>query len=263
MDLELEGHGALVTASSSGLGKGAATALAREGCDVVINGRDEEKLQAAAEDIRTEADGEVVAIAGDLSEEGVPQALVDETVDRFGRLDHLVTNAGGPPHGWFRDTTDEDWYHAFDLLVMSTVRLVRAADEHLRNDGGGTIVNITSITVKEALDSLVLSNAVRMAVVGLEKTLSTEFAPEVRVNAVLPGTIETERVTEAIEHGIAEGTFDSYEEGVAGRVEETPLDRMGDPIELGELVAYLSSPRSSYVNGASVVVDGGASASNL
>jgi 3-oxoacyl-[acyl-carrier protein] reductase len=262
MDLELDGDAALVTASSSGLGNAAATALAREGANVVLNGRDGERLADAVDALRAEADGEVVGHRGDLTDAADVAALVDRAVTEFGGLDHLVTSAGGPPAGPFLETTDEDWYAAFDLLVMSVVRTVRAAAPHLR-DGGGSVVTITSRSVKEALDSLVLSNAVRMGVIGLEKTLSRELAPEVRANAVLPGPHETARMRELIRQGVERGEYGSYEDGRAARSEAIPLGRLGDPMELGDVVAFLCSPRAGYVNGAAIPVEGGGGRSNL
>jgi 3-oxoacyl-[acyl-carrier protein] reductase len=263
MDLEIDGDAALVTASSSGLGKASATALAREGANVVINGRDEDRLAAAVEEISETATGEVVPVAGDLTDPDDVERLVDRTVEEFGGLDHLVTSAGGPPSGPFLETADEDWYDAYDLLVMSVVRLCRAAADPLRAGEGGTIVTITSRSVKEAIDSLVLSNSVRMSVIGLEKTLSQEFAPDIRANAVLPGPHETARIRELIEQGVERGEYDSYEEGLAARGSSNPLERIGDPMELGDTVAFLSSPRSGYINGTAVPVDGGLGRSNL
>jgi 3-oxoacyl-[acyl-carrier protein] reductase len=263
MHLQLDGNAALVTASSSGLGKSSAKALAREGANVVVNGRDEERLAEAADEIREVAEGEVIEQPGDLTEKGDIEQLVERTVEEFGTVDHLVTSAGGPPSGPFLETTDEDWYEAFDLLVMSVVRLVREAEPHLREGEGGTIVNVTSRSVKEAIDQLVLSNSVRMSVIGLEKTLSKELAPEVRANAVLPGAHETARVEELIEQAMDRGEFDSYEEGLEDWAEGNPTERIGDPMELGDTVAFLSSPKSSYVNGVAVPIDGGSGASNL
>ncbi len=263
MDLEIAGDSALVTASSSGLGKASATALAREGANVVINGRDEDRLESAAEEVREAATGEVVTVPGDLTEPEDIERLVEATVEAFGGLDHLVTSAGGPPSGPFLETTDEDWYDAYDLLVMSVVRLAREAEPHLREGDGGSIVNITSRSVKEAIDSLVLSNSVRMSVIGLEKTLSKEFAPDVRVNAVLPGTHETPRIEDLVEQSVERGEYDSYEEGLADWAEEIPVGRIGDPIELGDTVAFLCSPRAGFINGQSIVIDGGDGESNL
>ncbi|MFC4440397.1 MULTISPECIES: SDR family oxidoreductase [Natrialbaceae] len=262
MDLQLDGNSALVTASSSGLGKASARALAQEGANVVMNGRDEDRLQKAVEDVRADATGEVIGHSGDLTEPDDITALVDRTVDEFEGLDHLVTSAGGPPSGPFLEKSDEDWYDAFDLLVMSVVRLVRGASGPLE-DGGGTVVNITSGSVKEAIDGLVLSNSVRMSVIGLEKTLSKELAPEVRANAVLPGIHETPRIREIIEQEIDRGEYDSYEEGLADRSSGIPNESIGDPMDLGRTVAFLSSPQSSYINGETITLDGGAGASNL
>ncbi|WP_222912885.1 SDR family oxidoreductase [Natrinema sp. SYSU A 869] len=262
MDLQLQGNAALVTASSSGLGKASARALAKEGANVVLNGRDEERLEAAVEDVRTDATGTVVGQSGDLTEPDDITALVERTVDEFGTIDHLVTSAGGPPSGPFLEKSDEDWYEAFDLLVMSVVRVVREAVDHLR-DGGGTIVTITSSSVKEAIDGLVLSNSVRMGVIGLEKTLSTELAPEIRANAVLPGVHETPRISEVIEQGLERGEYDSYEEGLEERSSGIPVGSIGDPMDLGRTIAFLSSPQSGYIDGETVTVDGGAGASNL
>ena len=262
MDLGIEGNAALVTASSSGLGKASALALAREGANVVVNGRDEARLESAVEALRAEATGRVVGQPGDVTDPTDIEALVDRTVDEFGGIDHLVTSAGGPPSGPFLDTDDGDWYDAYDLLVMSVVRLVRQAANHLKA-GGGTIVTITSRTVKEALDSLVLSNSVRMGVIGLEKTLSKELAPEVRANAVLPGIIETARINEIIEQALDRGEYETYEEGLADWSAEIPLERVGEPIELGDMVAFLSSERSSYINGTAIPIDGGSISANL
>ncbi|WP_049921756.1 SDR family oxidoreductase [Halopiger djelfimassiliensis] len=263
MDLRIDGNAALVTASSSGLGKASAKALAREGANVVINGRDADRLADAKADVEAVASGDVVAQQGDLTDEGDIERLVETTVEEFGGLDHLVTSAGGPPSGPFLETDDEDWYDAYDLLVMSVVRLAREAEPHLREgDEQGTIVTITSRSVKEAIDDLVLSNAVRMSVIGLEKTLSQEFAPDVRANAVLPGPHETERIEELVEQAVDRGDYDSYEEGLADWA-SNPLERVGQPMELGNTVAYLSSPLSGFINGESVLIDGGSTGANL
>jgi len=262
MDLAIDGNAALVTASSSGLGKASAKALAREGADVVINGRDEDRLADALEEIEAVASGEVVAQSGDLTDPDDIETLVERTVDEFGTINHLVTSAGGPPSGAFLDTDDDDWEDAYELLVMSVVRLAREAEPYLSEGDGGTIVTITSSSVKEAIDSLVLSNSVRMGVIGLEKTLSKEFAPEVRANAVLPGSHETSRIENLVNAALERGEYDSYEEGL-DEWAQNPLERVGDPMELGNTVAFLSSPKSGYINGAALPIDGGSTQSNL
>ncbi|MFW5939523.1 MAG: SDR family oxidoreductase [Halolamina sp.] len=263
MDLELDGTSALVTASSSGLGKASATALAREGANVVVNGRDEQRLAAAVDEVDAAGDGHVVGVQGDLTEKADIEHLVERTVEEFGGIDSLVTSAGGPPSGSFMDTTDEDWYQAYDLLVMSAVRTVRAAAPHLKESDQGTMTFVTSRSVKEAIDSLVLSNAVRMAVIGLEKTLSKELAPEVRANSVLPGPHETSRIEDLVNQAVERGDYEDYEEGLADWGVGNPMKRIGDPMELGDTVAFLSSPKSSYINGVALPIEGGAGASNL
>jgi len=263
MELDIDGHSALVTASSSGLGKAAAEALVREGANVVINGRGEDQLAEAVEELDDAGPETVVGHAGDLTDENDIKALVQRPVDEFGGLDHLVTTSGGPPSSPFMETTDEDWYAAFDLLVMSVVRTVREAADHLQDGDGGTIVTITSRSVKEAVESLVLSNSVRMGVIGLEKTLSRELTPEVRANAVLPGPHETQRQRNLIQAGVDRGEYESYEDGLAARGESSPLGRIGQPPEFGRAVAFLSSPVSSYINGVALPIDGGLTQSTL
>lgn len=257
MDLEIQGNTALVSASSSGLGKASATALAQEGANVIINGRDQERLDNAVADIEQVATGRVIGQQGDLTNKDDISSLVERTLDEFGRIDHLVTSAGGPPSGTFMDTTDEDWNQAHELLLMSVVRLIRESANSLQADGGGTIVNITSRTVKEAIGPLVLSNSVRMGVVGLEKTLSREFAPEVRANAILPGPHETDRIESLIEDAVGRGEYDSYDEGLESRADNVPLGKIGDPMGLGKMVAFLSAPCSDFINGTTVTIDGG------
>ncbi|WP_458209897.1 SDR family oxidoreductase [Haladaptatus sp. NG-SE-30] len=263
MDYGIDGNTALVAASSSGLGKASARVLASEGANVVINGRDQNRLDDAVADVQDVADGDVVGVQGDLTDADDIERLVDRTVGEFGGLDHLVTNAGGPPSGPFMEMDDEDWYDAFDLLVMSVVRLARESAPYLRDGDDGTIVTIASRSVKEAIPSLVLSNSVRMGVIGLEKTLSKEFAPEVRSNAVLPAPHETARQRELIQAAVDRGKYDSYEEGLDTKGDINPLGRIGDPMELGDVVAYLSSEHSSFLNGVAIPVDGGQGASNL
>ncbi|MEF8873750.1 MAG: SDR family oxidoreductase [Candidatus Thermoplasmatota archaeon] len=262
MDLGIEGNTALVTASSSGLGYASAEALAEEGVNVVINGRGQEKLDKAVEELQKTAAGEVVGISADLSKEEDIVQLVNGTIEEFGTIDHLVTCVGGPPSKKFMETREEEWYAAFDTLLMSVVLLVQETQQYLK-EGKGTIVNITSISVKESIDDLVLSNSVRMGVIGLMKTLSRELAPEIRVNAVLPGYTETERVKELLNQSIERGDIDDYQEGLDDLSENTPLERIGQPEELGDVVAFLSSERSSYMTGVAVPVDGGWSRSNL
>jgi NAD(P)-dependent dehydrogenase (short-subunit alcohol dehydrogenase family) len=170
-------------------------------------------------------------------------------------------SAGGPPSGSFLETDDEDWYGAYDTLVMSAVWTTRAAYPHLRDSEAGSITAITSRSVREVIDDLVLSNAVRRAVIGLVKTQAREFAPEVRVNAVLPGAHETARMEELISDAVDRGDYEDYQAGLDDWGEDVPLGRMGDPQELGDVVAFLASDRASYVTGTALALDGGSTRS--
>ena len=256
MDLELDGDAALVTAASSGLGKASAAALAREGANVAVCSRSESNLDAAVEDLRADAAGDVEGVVADITDPDDVKAVVRATVDAFGGLDHVVTSAGGPPSGSFLDTREREWYEAYDLLVMSVVRTLKAAHSHLA-DGGGTVTCITSTSVEEPIEGLVLSNAVRRGVVGLAKTVAREWAPDVRANVVMPGTHETSRMSDLVEQGVERGEYGDYDEGMTEWTDDIPLGRAGDPEELGNMVAFLASERAGFVTGASVPVDGG------
>lgn len=257
MDLHLDGDVALVTASSRGLGFASAQSLAREGAHVAICGRDPEGLAAAEATLEGIGSGRVLAQEADLTDPAAVEALVEAAVDEFGGLDHLVTSAGGPPSGGFHDMDDSDWYGAYDTLVMSAVWTVREAYPHLDDSEKGTWTAITSRSVREVIDDLVLSNAVRRAVIGLVKSVSRDFAPSVRANAVLPGAHETSRIEELVEDAVERGEHDTYEDGLAEWGEDVPLGRIGDPQELGDVVAFLASARAGYVTGTSLPVDGG------
>ncbi len=263
MDLKIKGNSALITASSSGLGKAVATALVKEGVNVVVNGRNEERLNKTVQELKSLNKGKVVGQVADITKKEDIKKLVEKTYNTYGRLDHLVTSAGGPPSKSFVETSDEDWYKSFDLLVMSVVRLVRESLDYLKEGEGGTIVNLTSISVKEAIEDLVLSNSVRMSVIGLMKTLTKELGPKIRVNAILQGLHETDRVKYLLEKQVDDGNFKTYEEALNSKSINIPLKRIGEPMELGEFVTFLCSKKASYLNGASIVLDGGASSSNL
>lgn len=263
MNLGIKGDSALILASSSGLGKASAEALIKEEVNVIINGRNKDRLEKSLKELHGLGKGKVVGQVGDITKRSDISKLVDRTVEEFGGLDHLVTCAGGPPSKTFMETTEEQWYHSFDLLVMSVVRAVKESIPYLKESNNGTIVNITSLSVKEAIESLVLSNSVRMAVIGLMKTLSKELGPDIRVNAILPGPHETNRIKNLIEEGMERGDFESYQEGLEYWSKDIPLNRIGKPHELGEMVTYLCSKKCSYINGTAIPIDGGASRSNL
>ncbi len=253
----MDGNAAVVTASTSGLGLASAEALVREGANVAICGRDPDRLDEARERLASLDGGDVLARQADVTNPSDVDDLVDATADAYGGVDHLVTSAGGVPSGAFLDMEDRDWYSAYDTLVMSHVWTLEAAHPYLAESDAGSVVAITSTSVREAIDGLVLSNAVRRAVLGVVKTVAREWAPDVRANAVLPGAHETPRIEELIEQALERGEYDDYDEGLADWAADIPVDRIGDPGELGDVVAFLSSPRASFVTGADVPVDGG------
>jgi 3-oxoacyl-[acyl-carrier protein] reductase len=257
MDLGLENLVALVTASSKGLGRATALQLAREGSKVVICARGEEALSATRDEIAAFG-GEVLAVVADVAAPETPQLLVDAALDRFGQLDILVANAGGPPPGGFLAFEEKDWDAAIQLTLMSFVRLCYAAIPALKQSGQGSILACTSITVKQPIPNLVLSNSLRLAVTGLVKTLADELGPDgVRVNAICPGSTRTDRIEQLLADRAARaGT--TIDEQAAQMAAEIPLGRVGRPEEFGRVAAFLSSPAASFVNGVSLLVDGGA-----
>ena len=257
MDLQLDGTVAVVTASSSGLGKASSKALAREGANVVINGRDDRRLNDAAKEVRNVASGSVIAQPGDITDPDDVSALVGRAVDEFGRLDHLVTSAGGPTPMRPLEPDDDDWHDTFELLTLSVVRLVREAADHLRADGGGSIVTITSLAAKRSTPRNALSSAVRPSVVALENTLSKDLAPDVRVNAVLPGVHDTPRLEAIFDEAVENGEYASHEAAKEAKGDTIPMKQVGDPDAFGDAVAFLCSPRAEHITGAAVPIDGG------
>ncbi len=257
MNLGLQDKVALVTAASRGLGRAVAMELAREGARVAICARQEGPLSEAADAIRQTTGAEILAVPADVSDPQGVERVVEATLSRFGRIDILVTNAGGPPPGRFLDFTPADWEAAVQLTLMSVVRLCYAVVPTMRAQKSGSIVAMTSVSVKQPLPNLILSNSLRLAVVGLVKTLADELAPDgIRVNAVCPGWTKTERVEQLLRDRAARnGT--SVEEEEAKITAAIPLGRMATPEEFARAVAFLSSPAASYITGISLLVDGG------
>ena len=257
MDLGLRGKIALVAGSSRGLGYGVARSLAREGAKVVLGSRDVAALERAAADLRSETGSDVSLAPLDMADGGSIIRWVDHAVKTSGGLDLLVANAGGPPAGVFESFDDEAWQQAFETNLLGTVRLIRAALPSLRARGGGSIVTITSLTVREPSEHLVLSNVMRAGVASLAKTLATRLAPDgIRVNNLMPGRIETARVR-ALDARRAEADGRSVDQVRQSAEQAIPVGRSGTIDEFGRAAAFLLSDAASYITGASLAVDGG------
>lgn len=257
MDLGLKGKAALVCGSSQGLGRAIAGALAAEGADVVVNGRSAEKLERVRSELEGATGARVAAFAADLTDPDAAGDLVSAAVAAFGRVDILVTNTGGPPSGPFESHSAEAWRHAIANNLESVVNLVRAVLPGMKERRWGRILNLTSISVKQPVAGLILSNAIRAAVTGFAKTISNEAAPfGVTVNNVLPGYTRTERLVE-LAQASAGRTGGTVESVYAGWEKEIPMGRLAEPEELAALAAFLCSEKASYITGQSVAVDGG------
>ena len=255
MELGLTGKAAIVGGSSRGIGKAIALALAHEGCDVAICARGEDELKTTAEEIRSQTGGRVLPLVCDMSSYDDIQRLVRETAKTFGRIDIVVNNAGGPPPGTFDDFSEEEWQKAVDQNFLSAVRTIREALPHLRRQGG-RVINITSVAVKQPIDSLILSNAVRLGVVGMAKTLSRQVAKDgITVNNVCPGNIATQRLLSLFE-ARAQREGRPFQEVLEEEESRAPTGSLGDPADVAALVVFLASKQARYVSGATIQVDG-------
>ena len=253
MDLGLAGKTALVTASSKGMGKACALGLSAEGARVVMCARTERDLTAAADEVRARTGGEVLAMTADVTRADDVKALVSRARDAFGGVDVLVANAGGPPRGFFDELADEQWYGAFEVSLLSVVRLIREVLPDMRRRRWGRIVTIQSSSVKQPIAGLDLSNAVRPGTAGLMKTLASDLGRDnILVNTVCPGRILTDRLL-----GGARQAGVSPEAYAVQAGADVPLGRVGTPEEFANVVVFLASERASYVTGVALLVDGG------
>jgi len=257
MDLGLKDKVALVAASSQGLGRAVAEELAAEGASLVLCARDSQTLDQTAAAIAEQTNTRVLAVPADVTVIDDIKRVVDAGIERFGRIDILVTNAGGPPAGRFEQLTREQWEQAIRLTLLSAVELTRQVLPGMKERRWGRILNITSIAVKQPVENLLLSNSLRAGLTGFARTLANEVAADgITVNNVLPGYTRTERLDELAEmmaekQGISPNEFRGKWE------KEIPMGRLGEPREFAAVVAFLASERASYITGTSIQVDGG------
>ncbi|TDF98561.1 SDR family oxidoreductase [Paenibacillus piri] len=256
MDLNLQGKNALVVASSQGLGKAIAAELVKEGANVMLSGRDADKLLAVKEELERTGPGKAAYHVTDITDAEQIRQLVQAARAAFGSLDIVVNNAGGPPAGNFEQFSDEDWQKAFELNLLSYIRVIREALPDLK-EKGGRIVNLASSSIKIPIPGLILSNTFRTGIVGLTKTLAEELAPyNILVNTVAPGRIATDRVA-YLDEVKAKKTGQTREQVEEQSRKQIPLGRYGTAEEFAKVVTFLVSDVSSYVTGSSIVIDGG------
>ncbi|MGP6147160.1 SDR family oxidoreductase [Jeotgalibaca sp. A122] len=256
MDLGLKGKNALIIASSQGLGKAVATELVKEGANVMLTSRSEDALREVQEELELLGEGRVTYFPCDITKPEEIKALVAETQKRLGTINILLNNAGGPPSGVFDDFEDEAWQRAFELNLLSYIRIIREVLPDLRKEGG-RIVNVASISVKTPMKNLILSNTFRNGIVGLSKSLAEELGPDnILVNVAAPGTIGTGRIAQLNKNN-AEKQGVSVEDIEKETAAKIPLGRMGRPQEFGKAVAFLLSDANTYITGSTILVDGG------
>jgi 3-oxoacyl-[acyl-carrier protein] reductase len=257
MNLGLTNRVAIVSAASKGLGRAVATELSREGARVAICSRTAADVAETAVQIVAETGHEVFPQAVDVTDGSAVARFVEDVEKRFGRIDICVTNSGGPPSKLFTDTTVSDWKSAVDQLLMSTVFFAKETLPRMQKNKWGRLITITSYTVKQPVDGLLLSNSVRAGVTGLARTLANEYGPHgITVNNVCPGYTSTDRLGD-LASTISRRTGVTTEEVLAGWQRQIPVGRIGTPEEFAAVVTFLASERASYVNGTSIAIDGG------
>jgi len=258
MDLGLKGRVAVVLAASSGIGRGIATVLAQEGCDLAICARDGARLESVAEEIRAATGVRVFAEAADVANAASLDGFFDRVLGVYGNVDILVNNSGGPPPGKSLDLLDEQYQSAFELVLMSKIRACRRVMPSMVERSWGRVINVESTSVKSALENMTLSNVFRSAATAFAKTLSMEYARDgVRVHTLLSGPFLTNRVEE-LGMAAARQKGVSFEQWKQDAEAGTALGRFGDPLEYGALVAFLASDKAGYMTGTCIAIDGGA-----
>jgi 3-oxoacyl-[acyl-carrier protein] reductase len=257
MDLGLKDSKALVTGSSRGLGYATALGLSQEGCQVTINSRNVDKLQAAERKLSALTGSQVNTICADITQPDSAEKIIGEAVKTMDGLDILITNSGGPPSGAFEDFDDEAWLNALNLNFLSHMRLIRAALPFLKKSNIASVLTITSMSVKQPVPNLVLSNSVRSATIGLTKSLCLELGHfGIRFNSILPGWTQTERVQELMAFR-AETNQTTIEKEISKQALDSPFNRLASPQEFANVAVFLVSPAASYLTGTMLVVDGG------
>lgn len=258
MDLGLRGKVALVLAASKGLGRACANALAAEGACLMIGARNQRLLEQTVQEIRQMTGSPILAVPTDVTNLEDLEAIVAATIEEFGRLDILVNNAGGPPAGTLEHLSDAQWQRAYETNFLSAVRAIRLVLPHMRRIGSGRIINIVSSSVKEPIEGLILSNALRPGIIGLAKTLAIELASEnITVNNVCPGRILTDRLRYGHTMQALQAQGMSEDEALRQLARDIPMQRIGKPEEVGALVAFLASQQATYITGTTIQVDGG------
>ena len=259
MDLGLRGKAALVTAASKGMGKATAMGLAAEGCRVLMCARTEADIKAAADEVRAKTGAEVIAMTADVTKKADVDRLIAQANQAFGGVDILVANAGGPPRGNLDEMSDDQWVASFETTVLFVVRLIRGVLPSMKRKKWGRILTIQSVSVKQPVPGLLLSNAVRPGTAGLVKTLSEELGKDnITINGVCPGKIMTDRFLSGVKQSGL-----SKEEYLARGAQDVPLGRIGTPEEFANVMVFLASERASYVTGVALQVDGGLIRSNV
>ncbi len=263
----MKGKVAIVCGASSGMGRAIAEELFMRGASVAICARNEERLLETMRSLSFRAVNElqdrdavnrIIAIPGDVRDSKTIERVVNETVDAFGTVHILVNNHGGPPAGAFEDINDETWYDSYELVFMSVVRAIRHVVPYMKNQRWGRIINITSMSVKQPIDNLIISNSLRLAVVGLTKSLASQWARYgITLNNIAPGPIKTERI-EALSRSIAEREGISFQEALNSWISSVPAGRFGKTKEVAKLVAFLASDDAGYITGTTIQIDGGA-----